>query len=183
MFEQMIEERRAICVDLSALPAPSRLSPEAVERALTQLQRVTLERGMKRSKVREGVARVALGFAARFSMDELLSELRGSQDGPVHTTTVYRILPVLIDAGLLRSVMGTLREGARYEVAFEREACERLLCIHCGACVMLRIEALEALRLRVAEKFSFRLSTHVHELRGTCSNCQRMGAREAEGES
>jgi Fur family ferric uptake transcriptional regulator len=138
---------------------------------------------MKRSKVREGVARVALGFAARFSMDQLLSELRECKDGPVHTTTVYRILPVLIDAGLLRSVMGTLREGARYEVAFEREACERLLCVHCGVCVMLRIEALDALRTRVAEKFAFRLSTHVHELRGTCSNCQRLETKEGQGES
>jgi Fur family ferric uptake transcriptional regulator len=158
------------------VPASATLDERSVERALEQLRRVVRERGLKSSQVREAVARAALRQTGHFSVDDIVRELRERGVGDAHPATVYRVLPLLVEAGILQETLVSAGEGARYERAFEREHHDHLLCTRCGKIVEFQFEAIELLQRNVAERFGFELTGHVHELLGICRDC-RTGAR------
>ena len=151
---------------------PAVLDDAGLQRALDQLQEAVRLRGLKRSAVRDAVARAALRRKGHFSVEDLVQELRESGDLDAHPATVYRVLPLLIEAGLVQMTLVSAGEGARYERAFEREHHDHLICTTCGKIVEFHFEAIELLQRDVAERFGFRLTGHVHELLGTCRDCR-----------
>ena len=138
-----------------------------MERALTRLREYVKTEGLKASEVREAVARVALSQKGHFSVEELMSALP-----TLHSSTVYRVLPVLLEAGLLQ-LAPAQGDGQRYERAFEREHHDHLLCTRCGRIIEFHFETMDQLERDVAQRFNFALTNHVHHLDGLCAKCQR----------
>jgi Fur family ferric uptake transcriptional regulator len=145
-----------------------KLNKAGVERALERLRELVRERGLKASTVREGIARAALALDGHFTIEQLLESLPDA-----HIATVYRVLPLLVEAGLLQAAPGSPDQGQRYERAFEREHHDHLVCTSCNKVVEFHFETLEALQHDVAASFGFSLTGHVHQLFGTCAACQR----------
>ncbi|WP_437729174.1 Fur family transcriptional regulator [Sorangium sp. So ce861] len=156
---------------------PPVLDESGLDRALDRLRQAVRRRGLKGSSVRDAIARAALQRRGHFSVDDLLKELRERGVTDVHTSTVYRVLPLLVEVGLLQMTLVSAGDGARYERAFEREHHDHLICTRCGKIVEFEVEAIEALQREVAERFGFRLTDHVHELLGTCKDCSAAAAR------
>jgi Fur family ferric uptake transcriptional regulator len=152
-------------------PGPT-LNEAGVERALERLHQVVKSRGLKSSSTRDAVARAALQRRGHFSADELIADLRAGAGADVHAATVYRVIPLLVEAGLIQMTLVSNREGARYERAFEREHHDHLICTSCGKVIEFEFEAIEVLQRDVAERFGFHLTGHVHELLGTCAGCR-----------
>ncbi len=134
------------------------------------------ERSLKMSKVRESIARTALSYEGHFSVDDLIGVLhqRGVRDA--HMATVYRAVPLLIDAGLIQPALVSKSDGQHYEAAFEREHHDHLVCTICSRVVEYQSETLEALQREIAKRYDFELDDHVHEMRGRCKDCRRTGA-------
>lgn len=154
------------------LRQPAVLDDAALARALDRLHDVVRERGLKSSAVRDDVARVALRRDGHFSVDDLAKELRDRGIPGAHTATIYRVLPLLVDAGLVQLTLMSTRDVAHYERSFEREHHDHLICTTCGKVVEFQFEAIEVLQRDIAEKFGFQLSSHVHELLGVCKDCR-----------
>lgn len=152
---------------MRAIRNPPELDEAALARALEQLHALVRHRGLKASGVRESIARAALSHRGHWTIDELAAGLPDA-----HPTTVYRTVPLLVDAGLLQIAPGAEGEGRRYERAFEREHHDHLVCTNCHKVVEFCFEAIEVLQRDVAERFDFSLTGHVHELFGTCSDCR-----------
>ena len=146
-------------------------------RALERFRAVLRERSLRMSKVRESIARTALSYDGHFSVDELSNVLQQSGVREAHLATVYRALPLLVDAGLIQPALVSKSEGQRYEAAFEREHHDHLVCTGCGRVVEYQSETLEALQREIAKRYDFELDDHVHELRGRCKECRRAGVR------
>ena len=142
------------------------------ERALQRFRALLRERSLKMSKVRESIARAALGCRGHFTVEDLVRLLhaRGVQDA--HLATVYRAIPLLIEAGLIQPALVAKGDGQRYEIAFEREHHDHLVCTGCGRVVEYQSEALEALQREIAELHGFSVEGHLHELRGRCGDCR-----------
>ncbi len=149
------------------------LDDAAVDRALSRLRDKVRDLGLKSSTVRDAVARAALKRRGHFSVDDLIADLGPNSDA--HPATVYRVLPLLIDAGLIQTTLVSTGESARYERAFEREHHDHLICTGCGKVVEFHSEAIEALQQEIAQHFGFRLRAHVHELMGFCKACAGSG--------
>jgi Fur family transcriptional regulator, ferric uptake regulator len=149
------------------------LDPTAIDRALEQLSELVRMRGLKSSAVREAVARAALARRGHFTVDELIHDLRRKGVDGVHPATVYRVLPLLVEAGLLQATLVSSGDGARYERAFEREHHDHLICTDCGQVIEFQSEAIEVLQREVAETFGFNLTGHIHELLGKCQACAK----------
>lgn len=149
------------------------LDEGGIERALETLRATVKRRGLKSSATRDAIARAALRRRGHFSVDDLVNDLRARGGTDAHAATVYRVLPLLVEAGLLQMTLVSSRDGARYERAFEREHHDHLICTSCGEVVEFEHEAIEVLQRDVAERFGFQLTGHVHELLGTCSACSR----------
>jgi Fur family ferric uptake transcriptional regulator len=156
------------------LRQPPALDDEGLKRALDHLRAAVRERGLKSSSVREAVARAALRRQGHFSVDELVRELRDGGVADAHPATVYRVLPLLVEAGLIQMTLHSTGDGARYERAFEREHHDHLICTACGKIVEFQFEAIEILQRDVAERFGFLLTGHIHELLGTCRDCRAL---------
>lgn len=158
---------------------PSTLSEEGVTRAIERLQELVRARGLKRSAVRDAVARAALRFEGHFTAEDLIGALRDEGHADTHTATIYRVLPLLLEAGLIEATLisspATKGEGQRYERVFEREHHDHLICTRCRKVVEFHFEAFEVLQEDVAARFGFELTGHVHELLGVCKSCRSRG--------
>lgn len=154
------------------------LGEAGIARGLERLHALVKARGLKSSATRDAIARTALRRRGHFSVEELLADLHASTAKEVHATTVYRVLPLLVEAGLLQVTLVTRGEGARYERAFERAHHDHLICTSCDKIVEFEFEAIELLQRDIAERFGFELIGHVHELHGICAACRARRTRQ-----
>jgi Fur family ferric uptake transcriptional regulator len=155
------------------------LKEEALIRALEELRQLLHARALKMSRVREAIARAALGQTAHFGVDDLLRVLHANGIHEAHMATVYRALPLMVEAGLIQPALTAKADGQRYEVSFEREHHDHLVCTSCSRVIEYQSEAMEALQREIAEKYDFELADHVHELRGRCPDCRRAAGKRA----
>ena len=145
---------------------------DSINRALERFKTVLHDRSLKMSTVRESIARAALNYEGHFSVEELLRVLRSKGVSEAHLATVYRAVPLLVEAGLIQPALLSKGDHQRYEVAFERDHHDHLVCTSCGRVVEFVSEALEALQREIAERYDFTLDDHVHELLGRCDDCR-----------
>lgn len=160
-------------VGMRAVRAAPPLDDADVDRALARLHALVRERGLKSSSVRDAIARAAVSQRGHFTPEDLVRVLR---EGPVpeaHAATVYRVLPLLLEAGLIQQSLVAGSDRCRYERSFEREHHDHLVCTQCHRVVEFHFEAIEMLQRDLAAKFGFELTGHVHELLGTCRECRR----------
>jgi Fur family ferric uptake transcriptional regulator len=153
------------------------ISADVMNRALERFRSVLHERSLKYSKVREAIARAALSYHGHFSVDDLLRVLHAGGVRDAHMATVYRAVPLLVEAGLIQAALVSKGDGQRYESAFEREHHDHLVCTVCGRVVEYQSEALEALQREIAARYDFELDDHTHELRGRCKDCRRTAVK------
>jgi Fur family ferric uptake transcriptional regulator len=149
------------------------MKDDALDRALEHFRAVLHDRALKMSKVRESIARAALTYEGHFSVEDLLHVLHSKGVRDAHMATVYRAVPLLIEARLIEPALVSKSDGQHYEAVFEREHHDHLVCTHCGRVVEYQSEALEALQREIAARYEFELDEHVHELRGRCKDCRR----------
>lgn len=146
---------------------------ESVERALGALRDLLRAKDLKQSKVREAIARTALAYDGHFTVEELAQLLRERGVAGAHLATVYRAIPLLVEAGLIQPALVAQGDRQHYEAAFERAHHDHLVCLSCGSVVEFYSETLEVIQREIAERYGYRLEQHVHELRGLCTRCQR----------
>lgn len=153
-----------------------RLGQEARARALDRFRHVLRERSLKSSRVREAVARAALTQTGHFTVEDLLRALREGGVSEAHMATVYRAMPLLLDAGLIQPALVLNSDSQHYEVVFEREHHDHLVCTNCGRVVEYQSAALVALQRKIAAQYEFALDEQTSELHGRCKTCRRASA-------
>jgi Fur family ferric uptake transcriptional regulator len=132
-------------------------------------------RGLRMTGEREALLRAALERGAHFTLDELAQDVMSSV-ASASRATVYRSLPILVEAGILQPALVS-GEARRFELALGRKHHDHLQCRGCGRIVEFRSEAIERLQLAIAARHGFRLTSHVHELVGDCAGCRAAGRR------
>jgi Fur family ferric uptake transcriptional regulator len=156
----------------SNLNSPATPSLPAAAQALRAFLRV---RGLRMTGEREALLRAALARRRHFTLEELVRDAV-RRHATASRATVYRALPILIDAGILQPVLVT-SEPRRFELAFGRRHHDHLLCRRCGKVVEFRSAVIEDLQLGIAARHRFRLTGHVHELVGDCAGCRGLAPR------
>jgi Fur family ferric uptake transcriptional regulator len=146
---------------------------DVVVRALARFRDTLRRRGQRYSSVREAIARAALGYDGHFEVNDLVSELRQAGIEEAHLATVYRTLPLLVEAGIIQPTLLSSGERHFYEPVFERPHHDHLICVGCGKIVEFEFEAFEVLQRDLAKRYGFELTAHVHELLGRCAECRR----------
>jgi Fur family transcriptional regulator, ferric uptake regulator len=141
--------------------------------AAGRLREFLRARGLRMTGEREALVRAALGRRRHFTLEELVDEV--ARDTRASRATVYRSLPILVEAGILQPVLVS-DEPRRFELVLGRRHHDHLLCRRCGRVVEFRSTAIEKLQLEVAARHGYRLTGHVHELVGECAACRRRRA-------
>jgi Fur family transcriptional regulator, ferric uptake regulator len=146
-----------------------------LERALERFRQLLRAKHLRFSTVREAVARAALAYDGHFEVNDLMRELTRANVKDAHLATVYRTLPLLVEAGLIQPTLLSSGERRFYEPAFERPHHDHLICTSCGRVVEFEFEAFEVLQRDIAQRYGFELIEHFHELLGRCEECRRGG--------
>lgn len=147
-----------------------------MQQALDSFRTFLHSRSLRVTDVREAILRAALSRDDHFRVEDLAEDVRR---GGLETSvaTVYRALPLLVDAGLIEptEVSGDKRF---YEASFGREHHDHLICKCCHRVVEFQFEAFEMLQREVAAKYDFELTEHFHELIGICGQCRSDRSRQ-----
>jgi Fur family ferric uptake transcriptional regulator len=149
------------------------LAMQSVERFRTFLR----EKSLRATTVREAIVKAVVVRKGHFHIDELVRDLR-VRGVNASRATVYRVLPLLVEAGLIQPTILS-GNGHYYETAVGHEHHDHLVCSECDKVVEFRFEAFEILQREVAAKHGFELTSHFHELIGICPECR--GRRRAPG--
>jgi Fur family transcriptional regulator, ferric uptake regulator len=150
-----------------------RISADYLERGLERFRSVLRARELKLSKVRDAVARCALSRSGHFCVEDLVRALQDEGVQEAHLATVYRAMPLLVDAGIVQATLVAPGDSQQYEVVFEREQHHHLQCGECGRIIEFQSSALQALQREIATRYGFQLDGRASELHGRCKDCRR----------
>jgi Fur family ferric uptake transcriptional regulator len=127
--------------------------------------------GLRYTHERETIIKEILATPHHFNVDTLYLNIR--QKGiRISKASIYRLLPLLLDAGLIQEV--AFEDGhMQYEHIYGRGHHNHLRCIECR-----RIEEFTDPRMKEIEKdlhkrFGFEILDHKLEVRGLCPECQQ----------
>jgi Fur family transcriptional regulator, ferric uptake regulator len=136
------------------------------EHTLAILEGAGFRRGGARAAVVELLGRQSCCLTAQ----ELFEGARRA-GRPVGIASVYRVLELLTDLGLLQRVdVGD--QAARYEPALPGgDHHHHVVCDDCGRVEAWKDEGLERAVSRVAGRVDYRIEAHEVVLRGLCADC------------
>ena len=135
-----------------------------------KLREVLRGKALRATTVRKEIVEAVMSRKGHFHIDELVQELRG-QGVDASRATVFRLMPLLVEAGLVKPAVVSGRTH-HYETTFGHKHHDHLICTECKKVVEFHFEAFEILQREVAAKHGFELTSHVHELIGVCRDCR-----------
>lgn len=131
------------------------------------------QRGLRLTSERQCLLEVILSIKGHFSPEELLTKVK-VQKAPVSRATIYRILPVLVEAELIQQSLLTTEDQTHFEVTWNKAHHDHLICTICKKIIEFQHNAIEVLQREVANKYGFILDHHIMELMGRCRECRKI---------
>jgi len=139
----------------------------------SSLKKMIRDLGLKITQQRLTILEGILRGRTHMTAQEV-HEAVAKQAGDIGFATVYRFLRTLVAHGYMTEVrMGGL--PARYEWAQKRHH-DHLTCVRCRRIYEFENAEIEALQVKIATSLGFRLTDHLLELYGICSECQKFEA-------
>jgi len=128
------------------------------------------EQGLKWTFGRKEVLREALAAEGHFEPEELAYRLR-KRGSRTSKATVYRTLPLLVKAGLIKEVIHGERHH-HYEYIHNKNDHDHLICLKCGKILEFEDDSLRQAKEKVCRKFDFQPQKILVEIFGYCRTCQ-----------
>lgn len=152
------------------------LDKVAVDRLRARLTAYMAKKGLRSTAQRRLIVDTFFEGASHMTIEDLLTEVRVRDKG-IGYATVYRTLKLLAECG----VASERRFGdglSRYELADDATAHhDHLICINCGDIIEFEEPRIEALQEEIARRHGFHVTSHKHEMYGTCADCQKKSKR------
>jgi Fur family ferric uptake transcriptional regulator len=140
---------------------PTKLDQTAVDRAEEVFRNYLRERGLKATSERQTLVRAILSSEEHFRQQGIR----------VGKATIYRTLPLLVDAGILRrAFLGHNR--AYYEHCLGATPHDHMICTNCGQVIEFDSSDILQIRERLASQAGFSVHSHRFQIAGLCSNCR-----------
>lgn len=128
------------------------------------------KKGLKFTHERKRIYEEVERLNAHFDADSLYERFK-KRGERMARATVYRNLPILLEAGVIQKSTG---EGKRdfYERTSTKGHHDHMVCLGCKKIIEFHSDALEKLQENLSKEYKFKLVFHDHRLFGYCQNCQ-----------
>lgn len=136
----------------------------------TQFLNYIKQQDLKWTPERERVFQEASAMEGHFEAEELVYRLR-KKGSRISKATVYRTLPLLVKAGLIKEVIHGEKHH-HYEHNHEENQHDHLICLKCGKIVEFGEESLREIEEKICRKHEFRPEKIVIEIFGYCKKCR-----------
>jgi Fur family transcriptional regulator, ferric uptake regulator len=125
-------------------------------------------KGLRLTAPRSMILKLVNSFDRHFELSELEAKLGL---GAAHRATLFRTLPLLVEAGILCRVRQHL-DHWHYEKVVGTEHHDHLFCVSCGKVVEFNSPAMERSQRRLCREHGFSELSHSFILRGLCASCK-----------
>ena len=151
----------------------AQIDPATLERLRARLTSYMAKKGLRSTAQRRLIVDTFFEGAAHMTIEDLLNEVRVHDRG-IGYATVYRTLKLLTECGV--AFERKFGDGlSRYELADDASAHhDHLICVSCGKITEFEEPRIEALQDEIAARHGFAISSHKHEMYGTCSDCAEL---------
>lgn len=139
-----------------------------MEEAEVHFKNFLEKKGLRCTPERIAILRQVLAAQDHFEAEDIFVRLRGTK---VSRASVYRTLPLLVEAGIVRKTPCDMME-ARYEPVFGLQHHDHLVCLACGEVIEFRDPVIEETIEQVAHRHRFSLAGHRLILSGYCHKCR-----------
>ncbi len=132
-----------------------------------------LTKGLRMTRERSILTEEIFADHEHFDAEQLIQRLAQRTDGKrVSRSTIYRILPLLEEAGMLRKVA---RQDGRdvYEHDYGYPRHDHMICRKCNRLVEFTNTRVRELVEQIASEHGFRTEAHRLEVYGLCRGCSR----------
>ena len=140
----------------------------AVKQFRDFISNTNLRMTRERKTIIEAVLKVQQHFTVSYLVESMAAE-----GNHISTSTVYRLIPHLLQARLIQKApVSDCSDEQVYERVFDRPHHDHLICDICGEVIEFEDNDIEDLQQKVAQRHGYRLSRHILELHGVCPKCQ-----------
>ena len=105
-----------------------------------------------------------------FDADQLYERFK-KRDERISRATVYRTLPLLLEAGVIQKSTGEKKRDFFESIRKEGHH-DHIVCLDCGKIIEFCNETIEREQEILSKKYHFKISFHDHKIFGYCSNCK-----------
>jgi Fur family ferric uptake transcriptional regulator len=128
------------------------------------------QEGLKWTPERERVFQEALDLEGHFEAEELAYRLR-TKGSRISKATVYRTLPLLVKAGLIKEAIHG-EKHQHYEHIHDEKGHDHLICLGCGKIFEFEDDTLREIERKICKRYRFRSQKVLVEIFGHCKECQ-----------
>ncbi len=136
-------------------------------------------RGLRLTAPRRAALRAVMSLERHFGLPELKRRMAGAG---AHRATLYRTLPLLEEAGIIRRVREEL-DHWHYEHLVGHAHHDHLLCVGCGRVIEVASPAIEREQKRLCRRHGFAETSHSFIVRGLCAACRGGRKKKRKGKS
>ncbi|WP_299042692.1 Fur family transcriptional regulator [uncultured Campylobacter sp.] len=139
---------------------------------LERFKRVLRDNGLKYTKQREVLLQTLYNNSEHFTPEQLYLYIKERHPGlNVGIATVYRSLNLLEESGMVTSISFGA-QGKKFELA-NKPHHDHMICRQCGVIVEFEDQIIEKRQLTIAKEHGFKLTGHIMQLYGVCSECNK----------
>ena len=139
---------------------------------LERFKRVLRDNGLKYTKQREVLLQTLYNNSEHFTPEQLYLYIKERHPGlNVGIATVYRSLNLLEESGMATSISFGA-QGKKFELA-NKPHHDHMICRQCGVIVEFEDQIIEKRQLAIAKEHGFKLTGHIMQLYGVCSECNK----------
>ena len=144
-----------------------------------RLKKFLKKKGLRMTRERSELLSIIMSMGEHFTVTDILETCHGKRKN-IGRATIYRTVPVLVSAGILRRAPQCgCHDEQVYEQNHDQQHHDHLICDYCEEIIEFEDSEIEGLQFKIAQKYGYMLKTHFHELRGICSSCQKEIIKEA----
>ena len=136
-----------------------------------KLLSVLKKHGYKLTPQRRAVLKVLSSSQEHLTPTDIYEKVRSEHSG-IGLVTIYRLLQILIEFGLICEVRAN-GNSRRYLLRRQPEHHHHLICSGCGTVVDFTDCDLSGLGKRLSRETGFEIETHLLEFVGRCRSCQK----------
>lgn len=142
------------------------------DKLLDEFKNLLKINSLKYTKQREAVLRVLYNNEGHFTPEDIYALVKESYDElNVGIATVYRTINLLETSEMITSISFGA-QGKKYEIATKPHH-DHMICKKCGLIIEFEDETIEKRQKIISKKHNFKLTGHLLQLYGVCSECTK----------
>jgi len=128
------------------------------------------QHGLKWTPERQRVLQEVFATEGHFEAEELAYRLR-KKGSRISKATVYRTLPLLVKAGLIKEAIHGEKHH-HYEHIHDEKHHDHLICLKCGKIIEFHDPSLKEIEEKICRENHFRPQKFLVEIFGYCQRCK-----------